>query len=94
MEAAAQTASLTNLAGDVIDTVDGDDESGEFSYDPFGNLISTGGQPSNASNDASFGWAGGAGRFTEAALSLEPIQMIGRGRSGFCLDASLGASAR
>lgn len=77
--AASQTASLTNIAGDVIATLDGDDdESGEFSYDPFGNLVSTGGQPGNASNGASFGWAGGSGKITEASLTLDPIQMGAR----------------
>jgi len=77
--AASQAASLVSLEGDIIDTVDGDeDESGEFSYDPFGNLISTGGQPSNATNSASFGWAGGAGRITESSLSLNPVQMGAR----------------
>ena len=77
--AAKQSASLTNLAGDVIATVNGSNAlSGTFSYDPFGNLISTGGQPSNASNSGSFGWAGGAGRMTETALTLSPVYMGAR----------------
>jgi RHS repeat-associated protein len=77
--AAAFTASLANLEGTVVATVDGDDdESGEFSYDPFGNLVSTSGQPANASNGAAFGWEGGAGKFTETALTLNPVQMGAR----------------
>lgn len=77
--AASQTASLSNLHGNVIATLDGTNTlNGTFTYDPFGNLISTGGQPTNTTNSAAFGWAGASGKFTETALALNPIQMGAR----------------
>jgi hypothetical protein len=72
--AAAQTASLNNLQGDVIATVDGTEAiSGTYSYDPFGNQIGGSTLPGNTTNSASMGWAGGADKLTETALMLVPI---------------------
>lgn len=77
--AAALVASLSNIEGNVIATVDGDeDESGEFTYDPFGNPVGSSGQPGNSTNNAAFGWAGGADKITETAMTLTPIQMGAR----------------
>ena len=77
--AASQTASLSNIQGDVIATLDGDNNlSGTYSYDPFGNLISSSGQPSNTTNSAAFGWEGANSKLTETALSLSPIYMGAR----------------
>ena len=77
--AASQTASLSNIHGNVIATLDGTNTlNGTFTYDPFGNLVSTGGQPGNTTNGAAFGWAGASGKFSETALSLAPIQMGAR----------------
>lgn len=82
--ASSVTASLTNLHGDTIATVDADGTlTGTFSYDPFGNLMKSGGElsglnnglPLNTENDASFGWAGGASKGSEVSLALAPIQM-------------------
>jgi RHS repeat-associated protein len=77
--ASAFTASLSNLHGDVMATVDGTQAlSGTFTYDPFGNLISAGGQPANTANNAAFGWEGSAEKATETSFTLAPIQMGAR----------------
>jgi len=80
-------ASITSLRGEVIATTDADGSlTGTYSYDPFGTLMQSNGGlaslnhglPVNASNGASFGWAGGAGRGTEVTMTLAPIQMGAR----------------
>jgi RHS repeat-associated protein len=82
--ASTLTASITNLHGDTIATVDADGAlTGTFTYDPFGNLMQSqgeltglnGGLPLNTANDASFGWAGGASKGAEVNFALAPIQM-------------------
>jgi RHS repeat-associated protein len=77
--ATAQTASINDIHGDVIATVDGTQAiSGTFSYDPFGNLVGGSTLPGNTANSASMGWKGSAGKITESALTLVPIQMGAR----------------
>jgi RHS repeat-associated protein len=73
------TVSLANIHGDTIAITDGTGTlTGTFAYDPFGNLISAGGQPANTTNDASFGWEGSAEEATETSFTLQPIQMGAR----------------
>lgn len=85
--ASYQTASLANIHGDTMATVDADGAlTGSYAYDPFGNLISSNGeltnlnhgQALNTANNASFGWAGGADKATETSFTLQPIQMGAR----------------
>jgi YD repeat-containing protein len=72
--ASTLTASITNLQGATIATVDADGAlTGTFTYDPFGNLMQSNGelsglnngQPLNTTNDASFGWAEAASKGAE-----------------------------
>jgi RHS repeat-associated protein len=81
------SASLSNIHGDTMATVDADGTlTGTFQYDPFGQLLSSSGplanlnngQPSNTANAASFGWEGQHQKATETSFTLSPTQMGAR----------------
>jgi|GEM_PF-3849112 len=86
--ASHQTASLSNIHGDTLATVDADGTlTGTFTYDPFGQLLSSSGgylssanhgQPSNTANGTSFGWEGQHEKATETNFTLTPTQMGAR----------------
>jgi RHS repeat-associated protein len=80
------TASLANLHGDTLATVNADNAvTGTFNYDPFGNLVSTtapallnGGNPNNTVNGGTFGMKGQSQKETEVNFTLQPTQMGAR----------------
>jgi RHS repeat-associated protein len=80
------TASLANLHGDTLATVNADNAvTGVFNYDPFGNLLDTTapallneGQPNNTVNGGAFGMKGQSRKETEVDFTLQPTQMGAR----------------
>ena len=72
------TASLSNIHGDTMATVDADGTlTGTYTYDPFGVLLSSS-SPANTTNNASFAWEGQHQKTTETSFTLNPIQMGAR----------------
>ncbi len=70
--------SLPNTHGDVMATTNtSGNQTGTFSYDPFGQTLSSS-IPDNAAGDVSFAWVGQHQKATEADLALRPIQMGAR----------------
>jgi RHS repeat-associated protein len=83
--ASASSYDLPNLHGDTllianaygVNTSTGTGASSTFIYDPFGNPLPGAANPAN-SDAASFGYEGKNMKFTETAITLNPIQMGAR----------------
>ena len=69
--------SLVNVHGDVLATTDASGaQTGTFTYDPFGNPVST--NPDNTATGSTYGWVGQHEKDTETAFALAPTQMGAR----------------
>jgi RHS repeat-associated protein len=73
------TFSLSNIAGSVMATTNGlGTLIASYRYDPFGQLLSTGGFPSNAPATTGYGFEGMNQVAQETGFDLKPIQMGAR----------------
>jgi RHS repeat-associated protein len=71
------TFSLVNVHGDVMATTDASGGNlATFSYDPFGNPVSS--TPGNTAGSSTFGWVGQHQKDMETSFSLTPIEMGAR----------------
>jgi RHS repeat-associated protein len=69
--------SLPNVHGDVMATTDASGaQTGTFTYDPFGNPVSS--SPDNTATSSTYGWVGQHEKDTETAFALAPTEMGAR----------------
>jgi RHS repeat-associated protein len=69
--------SLPNVHGDVMATTDASGtQTGTFTYDPFGNPVSS--SPDNTATSSTYGWVGQHEKNTETAFALAPTEMGAR----------------
>jgi RHS repeat-associated protein len=74
---AQKVFSLVNVHGDVLATTDASgSQTGTFTYDPFGNPVST--SPNNTATGSTYGWVGQHEKDTETAFTLAPTEMGAR----------------
>jgi RHS repeat-associated protein len=70
--------SLPNIHGDTLLTTDASGAStGTFTYDPFGNKVSST-LPNNTATDSTYGWVGKNEKLNETAFALAPTEMGAR----------------
>lgn len=77
--ASTLTLSLSNIHGDIMATIDADGlVTGKYLTGPFGEKLASYQSPNNTGTEGSWNYLGKHQKLSEAALSLQPIQMGAR----------------